>query len=257
MRIILLPLFLCFMVGCGQHSQSLSRVESKRPVQAVGETDQKLILLNAVNSGDLEAIKGLVEQGVDLNIHNNEGLTLIMVAIRAQQFAVMEYLVAQAVDLEMQTNSEDYKPDVNAREYVASLGMDSELRDIVMGILNQEAFDIEKLGSFLYSSITFKNIDLLDWLLGKGVDPNLLRLSSSGRPKDSPLIYLFSLRGVEGVELQKLRDLFDLLVSHPDIDVNLKVRRDTPLSKALSRLEDDPAYKPMVDRLIAMGAKDD
>ncbi len=255
MKVFFVTLFLCFMVGCGQHSQSLSRVESKRPVQEVGETDQKLILLNAVNSGDLEVVKDLVDNGVELNIRNNEGLTLIMVAIRAQQFAVMEYLVAQAVDLELQSDSEDYKPDVNAREYAESLGMDPELRDIILGILNQESFDIEKLGSFLYSSITFKNIDLLDWLLGKGVDPNLLRLSSSGRPKDSPLIYLFSLRGVEGVELQKLRGLFDLLVSHPDIDVNLKVRRDTPLSKALSRLEDDPAYQPMVDRLLAMGAK--
>lgn len=255
MRILFLFSLFCLFSACGQHSQELTRVESKQPVKNAGETDQKLILLNAVNSGDLATVHELAEDGADLNIRNNEGLTLIMIAIRAQQFAVVEYLVAEEVDLEMVTESEDYNPDVNARQFVESLSMDLEVKGIVSGILNQEPFDTESLGSFMYSAITFKNVDLLRWLLDKGVDPNFIRHSSSGRPKDSPLIYLFSLRGVEGDEFQKLTEIFDLLVSHPDIDVNLKVRRSTPLRKAKRRLQSDPAYQPLVDTLINLGAQ--
>ncbi len=97
---------------------------------------------------------------------------------------------------------------------------------------------------------------MVRWLLEKGVDPNVVPLNESGRPTDSPLIYLFKLKGVEGDEFINLKKVFDVLVNHPDIDVNLEVGRDKPLKKALSRLKRDPNYQPMVDKLISMGAEE-
>ncbi len=255
MKIIGYISFLCFMANCGQHSQSLSRTESTTPASQAGEKNLELKLINAVNVGDLQSVVELADQGLNLNIRNNEGLTLIMVAIRAQQFAVIEYLVSKKVDLSLPTQQRN--PELDARQFVdQEMQVSVELKEILHRLLNAEPFAAEALGEFVYSGITFKNVDLLRWLLAKGVDPNFVRLSSSGRPQESPLIYLFSLRGVEGDEFEKLSEIFILLVSHPAIDVNLKVRRDTPLSKAKKRLKDESKYQFMVDQLVSMGAED-
>lgn len=253
MKIIFL-LFLFFLASCGSHSQSLIRRTSQDPAQNVKETDQTLILLNAINVGDLDTIRKLSGQGANLDVRNNEGLTLIMISIRAQQFAVVEYLVSQKVNLEMTTDSTEFDPALTARQYLESLAMDDEVKGVFRDLIEQNPFDIERLSEFIFSAITFKNVDLLKWLFSKGVDPNFVRLSSSGRPKDTALIYLFSLRGVEGKEFEKLKALFDVLVSQDGIDVNLEIKGRTALEKAQRQLKQNPDYQPLVDRLIAMGA---
>jgi hypothetical protein len=256
MRLVLWLLIGLLIAGCGRHSQTLIRRGVQESVLEVGETDQALQMINAVNAGALEQVRELVAAGADLNGRSNEGLTLIMIAIRAQQFAVIEFLVTAGADLELKTSHSDIDPSLNARKYVTLLAMGQEVETIVMGILDQEPFAVETLNDFVYTAITFQNIGLLDWLLQKGVSPNVIRTSESGRPKDSPLIYLFSLRGVDDEDLPSIQAIFDLLVSHPEIDVNLKVRRDTPLSKAQRALSRNPGYQAMVDQLKAMGATD-
>ena len=99
------------------------------------------------------------------------------------------------------------------------------------------------------------NVDNLKWLLEKGADPNNIRKTSSGSDKDTPLIYLFSLRGVEGEAFTKLTAIFDLFVSHPSIDLNLEVKRSTALEKAQRRADQDPNYRPLVEELVRLGAK--
>ncbi len=254
MKILWMIFLLCFAIGCGRHEQTLNRIGAKEDVKAAGETDKTLVLINAVNSGDLQAVQDAVRDGASLDVRNNEGLTLIMVAIRAEQFAIIEYLVGQGVSLDMTTQSEAFNPDLDARQFLASQNLDEELKSILSDLLNKEAFDVEKLGAFMYSAITFKNVDLVRWLLGKGVSPNFIRKTSSGRDKDSPLIYLFTLKGVEGESFTKLQEIFQLFVSQPGVDVTQKVGRNTVLKKAESRLRQDPKYQGMVDTLIAMGA---
>lgn len=250
--ILLVTLFL--VSACGKHEQSLERVIPKSSIADTSETNQKLILINAINSGDLDKVKSSLTQVGDINAYSNEGLTLIMVALQAQQFAVVEYLVNQGADLSLKTMSTKINPDQSAAEFFSELPMDGEIKAALMAILNKENFEIAKLNEFIFSSITFKNVSLIEWLLSKGADPNTIRKSGSGKEKDSPLIYLFSLRGVKGEEFVKLNKIFQLLVSQPAINVNLKVKGDTPLSKALKRLEDDGQYKPLVDKLKSMGA---
>lgn len=252
--LILFSLSLCFFLACGLHDQKLKRLESKEPAKVAGETNAQLILENAVNSGDLVAIKEAQGLGADLNQRNNEGLPLLMVAIRAEQFAVTEYLVKEKVDLDLLTENPTIDPSQDVREYLEGLAMAPAIKKIFSDIIEQKNLETASLTETLYSSITFKNHFLLKWLFDKGVDPNVVRMSASGRPKDSPLIYLFTLKGVEGEELEKLKGIFDVLVSHPSIDVNLKVKRNTPLKKAKSRLKRNPQYQSMVDRLIELGA---
>lgn len=247
----------CFLfAACGQHQQSLVRVNSKGSIAQAGETDSKLILINAINSGDLDKVKSALEEVKDVNTYDSEGLTLVMIALKAQQFAVVEYLVLMDADLELKTNSKEIQPSLSAREYLANMMMDEQTKSVMQALLNKENFEIVQLNDFIYSSINFKNASLLDWLLAKGVSPNTIRKSPNGKDKDTPLIFLFSLIGVKDQEFVKLNGVFNLLVDHPDIDVNLKVKGDTALGKALRRLKSDSAYKGMVDRLKSMGAKE-
>lgn len=248
-------IILCLVCSCGKHQQSLSRVEPKQIINDVGETDETLILINAINSGDLRQVKKSIEGGkVDLTARDNQGLPLLILAIQAQQFAIVEYLIEMGVDPSLTTESDEIKPDLDAYSYIDTAAMDDEIKDILLGILKKESFDLETLAEFVYSAITFKNHFLVDWLLEKGVSPNHIRLSQSGRPKDSPLIYLFSLRGVEGEDFKMLTKVFEVLMSHPDVDVNMEVKKNTPLEKARARLKSDSAYQPLVDQLIAKGA---
>ena len=104
----------------------------------------------------MDVVKDAVQKGRDLNIYNNEGLTLVMVAMKARQFAVTEYLVEQKVDLDMQTDSKDIAPSLNARDFLKSTSMEDEVKNIFLGILDQEKFESEKLENFVYSAIGLK-----------------------------------------------------------------------------------------------------
>jgi uncharacterized protein YcfL len=268
---VFIYLILLALTNCGSHQQNLFRIDEKSLIQESKEKDLELILINAVNAGDLKQIEASINQGIDINIRNNDGLTLIMIAITAQQFAVMELLVNKGVNLELTTQTDRIKPDKSALEFLEELKLDNKIKTIMKGILTKQEFPITELNNFIFSAISDKNIYLVDWVLKKGVSPNLIRMTSSGKEDDSPLIYLFSLKGVKDLtekdpatdevkivapNFQNLKKIFYMLVSHPDIDVNRKVGRDTPLGKAKTRLKQDANYQEFVDKLTSMGAKD-
>lgn len=268
-KLISISLISLLLVACGSHQQSLLRKDERSPAIKTEENNPLQILINAVNNGNLQQVKDSVANDVNINIRNNEGLTLIMIATRAQQFAVMEFLVENNVDLNLTTESDRIKPDKSALEYLEELDLADNVKKIMKGILHKQKFAVSELNHFIYSSIESKNVYLADWILKKGVNPNYVRKSGSGRDKDSPLIYLFSLKGVKDLvavnpetgeqevvapNFQNLKKIFYLLVKHPDINVNLKVKKNTALKKAKRRLKKDPNYQEMVNKLISMGA---
>ncbi|MCJ8276807.1 MAG: hypothetical protein HRT44_10525 [Bdellovibrionales bacterium] len=253
MRILIyIIMLLVFMVGCGSHKQEAFRVDPKRDTNEAGETDFTLILINAVNAGDLETVKDSVAKGGDVNTRDNESLTLLMLATRSQQFAVMDFLVSSGADADLSTESERIAPDKRAMDYVAG---EEGTVNIMTTILEKKPIDEASLGLSQFDVIKELNPDNLSWLLEKGADPNYIRTSSSGRPKDAPLIYLFSLRGIEGEDFTQLSLMFDILVGQPDIDVNLEVKRKTALDRAKRRLDKNPDYQKLIDKLVAMGAE--
>jgi ankyrin repeat protein len=244
------------LVSCGFHEQSIRTQQAQEEAKEVGEeTDPTIRMVKLINDGDLKGLKGEVEGGGDINARNNEGLTLIMIAMKAQQFAIVEFLAQQGADLDRLTESADIDPAQNALEYLTGLGFDPEVEGIVLSILNKEEFDYQALGDNLFKALLFRNGSLLQWLLDKGADPNHPELSSNGAVRNTPLTYIFSFRGQKGEDLPPLRTVFEILVAHQGIDVNFRVRRNrTALFHARRRLEEQPGYQPFVDRLLALGA---
>jgi ankyrin repeat protein len=249
MKSVLLILVIFIFGACGSHKQTIERVTPFTKTTESGETNPTLKLINAVNSGNLDEVKTAIDEGADLTTLTEEGLTLLIVGIRAEQYAIVDYLIAQGADPTQTTTSEEFESPINAFEFVQAQPFDQEIKDIFVGILNKEEFDGTVLNEKMFNAILFKNKFLVSWLLEKGADPNYVQ-----DRKHTPLIFLFKQRGIEGQELDKLEEVFDVLVSHPEIDVNKKVRRDTPLSKAEQRLRSNPEYQGMVNRLIEMGA---
>ena len=239
-----------FLFGCGKHEQTLRRISPETKVVEVGEKDPTLKLINAINSGDLNKVKSAISEGADVNTLTDEGLSLLIIAIRAEQYAIVDYLIQQGSDPLQKTESKDYNPPIDAFEFVETLPFDQQLKEIFVGILNKEEFDGSVLNEKMFQAILFKNNFLVSWLLEKGADPNYVQ-----DRKHTPLIFLFKQRGIEGSDLKKLEVVFEILVSHPEIDVNKKVRRDTPLRKAQQRLDANPEYQGMVNKLIELGAK--
>ncbi|MCB0379384.1 MAG: ankyrin repeat domain-containing protein [Bdellovibrionales bacterium] len=240
-----------FFIGCGSHQQSLVRSESRAPVKKIEEKDLNLKLINAVNGGDLEELKGLLASGGNPNIRDNESLTLLMLAVSSQQFAIVEFLVEAGAEVFLKTESEQIQPDKTAFDFI---GGEEDVQRILQKVLNKEEIHPDDLNPSLYTQITLKSSANLNWLFKKGADVNYIRKNPSGSDKDNALIFLLSQRGVVGDEFMKLKELFDILMSQPNIDVKSKVGRNTPLKKANQRAQENNEYEVIVQALKAKGA---
>ena len=270
-RIILTIFYFIFITGCASHFQESETIEPPPKVVKSEEKDPTLILINGVENGDVALVRKILTKGANVETKNNEGLTLLMMAVRSQQFAVTELLMEFGANPEAETTIKETKEtsvdvifdDKDESSFFAEeeesnvvtaftfAKGDSGTMEILRSLLLKEPIDGDNANLPLFDVIQEKNGDNLQWLLGKGADPNFIK-----DKKTTPLIFLFSLRGVKGEELQKLTLIFDILVTHEDIDVGLKVgrRKNTALKKAKRRLKKNPEYQPMVDRLIEMGA---
>ncbi len=267
MKKTVLAFLLMVTVGCGQHSQSLTRASASDPSKEAGETDIKLQTFNAAENGQLEELRALLEEGADINIRNNEGLTLVMAVIRAEQFAILEYLIEENIDLELLTENEEYDPSIDAREYVERKVAGDTAKNIIFRILNQEELNTNDLNKSWYGAVDDFNFGIFRWLLEKGADPNhKVMTGQSGKVKTTPLMYLFSKRGVIDVideesktkrlDFTNLKKMFDLLTSIDELDLNVFDRRKkTALDKAIGREEANPNYTPLVTKLRSLGAR--
>ena len=54
--------------------------------------------MQAVSSGDLQAVHILLDQGCDINIQNDEGRNALMVAIDNRQFEIIQLLIDQNIN---------------------------------------------------------------------------------------------------------------------------------------------------------------
>lgn len=238
-------------LGCGSHSQSIRTLSPDGKKTEIGEEkDPTLRLTNAVNNGDLDTVIEAIESGAKVDTLSKDGLPLLIIAIRAGQFAILEYLVVSGADIGFLTESEEFDPSVDAKMYVESLELDEKVKAIYLAILNQEPFEAQALNLFLFDAVLFKNPDLMAWLLAKNADPNYVRKDEFGFEKDTPLIFMFS-SGFEGDELAQLKKVFDVLIAHPDTDPSFDVFGLTAIMMAEMQLGFNPAYQSMVDLMKA------
>jgi hypothetical protein len=257
-KVIYFSMMFILFTACGSHKQDLFRIDSISPAKNIVDKDPKSLLLKAVNGGDVKAVEMAVPAEFPVDTRNPEGLTLLMIATRSRQFAVMEYLVSEGADTDLKTNSEEIKPDKRAIDYVSDT---DKAKDILTAILTGKTFDIKQLNKEIKPTIKEFNWDVFRWLIeDKGADPNYI-----WSKRWTPLIYMFSRRGVEGEDFQVLLKMFNLLVDHKDIDLNIELKGNTALSKLISVqcsdniqdpcLNENVEYLPIITKLKSKGAR--
>lgn len=106
---------------------------------------------------------------------------------------------------------------------------EDEEGELIEDIINEEAFDIAQLNEILVETAIKRrrNAQLVEWVLSKGADPNAM--VPEGRRGLTPLIALCSQRTNE---VEKLVEIARVLLSHPDIDIHIKIRGRTALDLA-------------------------
>jgi len=132
-----------------------------------GELEKKLF--QAVKDGNLEVVRSVVNEGVDINIKNEYGLMPIHVAAEYNRPEVLKFLVSKGADVNAATNA-DLKKIVE--------GLDQG-KVILKFVLQMEGFSL-KDGLFLglnhLTPIHFAalngNLELVKYLVGQGADVN-------------------------------------------------------------------------------------
>ncbi len=260
MKSLIWILFLLILSSCGSHEQSLTRVSPEKPVVKVGETDPTLQLVNAVNSGDLVQVKASIEMGASLQVLTEDGLTLLIVALRAEQYAILDYLIQKGANPLQKTSGAVFDPALDSFGFIENiLNVNSDVKELFKGILRAEEFDVSILNEKMFDAGNIKNKDLIAWLLARGADPNFVL-----KNRETPLIFLFKQRGLSGEELERLKQVFNVFLDHPKIDVNIKVgrRETTALEKAMERRDsygdgssERMIYQDMINQLRSKGAR--
>ena len=242
-------LILLSLCACGAHNQDVKTLSPEGVSQEIqAETDPILIISNKINEGDVLGVREVIENGLDINSYNKEGFTFVMLAIRANQFAVLEYLISAGSDLEMRS-LDDKK--FTAHEFIKNNEkMPDPIKDVFYSILSKAEFDLEVLSSFLFTSVDSRNHFLLKWVLEKGVDPNYVNAESNS----TPLIRMFEVGLENEPEIEELKQVFNVLMAHPEIDPSKEVFGATALFWAETQAFFIPAYQYFVNELKNRGA---
>ena len=180
---VLFFVFLSFLnLHCGSHDQENLTFEPVRKTIVSEEKDPALILINAVETGDFEAVAEILKTGADVKVKNPEGYTLLMMAVRSQQFAITELLMNHGADPEVE-HAVLGGEQQSAKDFVVG---DSGTAVILTSLLSGEPVDSEMTNLPLFDSIQEKNAPNVEWLLARGANPNFVK-----DKKTSPLIFFF------------------------------------------------------------------
>ena len=122
------------LVGCGESQQSAPAPESK-PVEPVAETAQTepptakapdISINDAVEKGNIEAVKQHLAAGTDVEVKDGEGWTPLIWAAGEPQKEITELLIAKGADVNANT------PDGLTVFFAAILGANKEIIELLI-----------------------------------------------------------------------------------------------------------------------------
>lgn len=220
------------VVACGSHRQQSYNSDAAFQKRDTSETDPRILVFEAIAQGDLAEVKRLIEEeDVPLDHTEASGKTLLIVSVEGLKYAIVEYLMQAGADISF--------TDPDGKTAIDYAGGD----EIMTRLLRGEEIPVENLNNLMLSlAIEGRKPELLKFLLAKGADPNYVA------NRKSPLIAVAYQR-VDDSLMPVLVELTQILLAHPDIDVNLKVGRATALAVARQR-----GYQPLINLLLAAGA---
>ena len=108
---VLLLLSLSF-IGCSHSTQSNDNASSPKTAESAAQTrdaDGNTPLLNAVNKGDTDELRRLVEAGADVNAANDAGVTPLMNAGGMGNKEAVELLIQKGANVNHRTSG-NYTP---------------------------------------------------------------------------------------------------------------------------------------------------
>lgn len=121
---------------------TVSRLLKKDINLAIPESDPPIF--KAVETGNLDAVKLLKENGANLNVRNKEQLTPLLVGIFLKKYDIVEYLVDNGVNLDYMGPENDHNPLV-----LAGVRKDEQLINF---LLNRD-IDVDKFDRYMNTSL--------------------------------------------------------------------------------------------------------
>lgn len=108
----------------GKHSQSLIKLLVDHGAN-LASGDISHYVFHAIEQGDLELLRHIVQYGGDVTLPNNDGTTPLHAAISSGNVAMVEFLLEQGADIEVR-NEDDLTP-----RYLADLHGNEEIKGLL------------------------------------------------------------------------------------------------------------------------------
>lgn len=171
------------------------------------EKDQFNLVLDTIKRGDVEGLKKLIQQGVPVDVADENGTTFIMLAVRMGNYDIVKVLAEEKVDV----NAKDWLGDT-----AIGWAMDNNKLDMVKVLLKAGADPNGKGGwsqqTALFNAACLGKVEIFKDFLA--VNPNLNMPGNN--VKDSPLMCAARFSHKDIVELLLARE--DVMVDFQNID---------------------------------------
>lgn len=188
-----------FITSCGKH---ITNTGGSLNDVAIGPSlSMKDQAFEYVSQGNSTELKKLIEKGLDINIKNQEGKSLLMVAVVWEKIQIIKLLMGNNADVTLTDNDGN-----DVFEYASQ-------NEIIISLLNGEEIPKEKLDTGLLTNVKDRNHDKVKVYLELGANIN-----TQDRRKSTPLIIACNNGDFEMVQI---------LVDHPEIDINMQGPRST------------------------------
>lgn len=187
-------------------------------------------LATSINS--IEAIRILLEAGVDPNAKKDGVYTPLCTAIRDNRADILELLLRNGAD-----------PNIPASEYPAFKCI-THHREQFLPALVQAGVKLDKPKGIAETAVVMKNPKVLDWLLKNGVDPN--DRCPAGR---TPLTTAIRENNIEMVEML-LAHGANPNIRGQDWPVCMAVRHPPVLERILAALQEPRAFKGVMEMAV-------
>ncbi len=149
--------------------EMLNKYAIQKTDKGAKDTDVKIKtmdLISAVQKGDTEIVKMLLDKGADVNAKDNNGNAALIWAVDRKNTEIIKMLLDKGADVNVDVNVKD-----GSREPVLIYAIKKDNTEIVKILLDNGA-DVKSRAANMalsYASI-FKNIEIIKMLLDKGAD---------------------------------------------------------------------------------------
>ncbi len=167
--IIIFLLFFSALIACTSTETSVKQSE----VSSIDQSEVSMNLILAAQQGDVEAVARLLEQGADVNVANNRGVTPLIAAAYQNNVEVAKLLIEAGANVNVQDNTQQSAYLITTSEgYVELLrltleaGADVHSLDSYNGTGLIRAADrghVEIIEELLKTDIDIDHINRLNW----------------------------------------------------------------------------------------------